>query len=470
MADASFPHYNRTTITLNKVSILDEFIALQNSLLKIFNTRELATLIWIVIALSWGIASTKMRQSVLSLVKALLTRKFVVIYIIAFLYIGFIVIILERIGLWEKSLLKDTIYWAILSALTLMYDIAQSKQPLSVLKKNLVTAVQFSVIIQFIFNLKTFNFWVEFFAIPIIVLLIGMYVFSQQRKEHAPVRKLLGSLGIVASIIAFGYVVYFAITNYHNYLNFETAKQFVLPIILTVSFTPLLAVLNIVVQYENVVHSLKRRARTESQYRYMLIRALFYFNFNIKGLIRWQQMLTFSDTENKQTIRASMRRIRQQQKLEEIPPEYLDLKGWRPEYAQKFLRDCECEISNYDSELGDVWIGKSDKLKLDADFMTGDYTFTIRGNKFIVNHLQLHFRMFDPSRSKDVEKFIAIADTLYRNAVYETLPYKIRISILRLKNLDYQNDFADISLRISRWKNKMKGYDLNLSLNYKTFL
>lgn len=404
-----------------EMCIWDEIHVIWDRLLEIFNTRELANLFWIMVAFCLGMASTSMRGSIFGVIKKLLTWKLILIYITAFVYIALVVLILERIGLWNQNLLKDTIYWAILSGLTLMYDIALSKEPLSILKKNLITSVQFSVIIQFISNLNTFNFWIEFLAVPIIFLFASIYVFSQYRKEHAPVRNLLSKVGTALSIVAFGYVVYFAITNYHKYIHIETLKQFLLPIILTASFTPLLAVLNLIVQYEEVASSLKRRARSKSQYRYMLMMGLFYFNFNIKGLIRWRLRLNSSDTENKQTIKASMKRIRQQQQLEEVPPKYPDLEGWRPEYAKSFLINCACEISSYQSELGDVWIGKSNKLKLDEDFMTADCTYTIRGTKYVVNHIQLHLQMFDPARIHDVEKFIKVADTLYNNALYEAV-------------------------------------------------
>src|SRR5690606_5512772 len=100
--------------------------------------------------------------------------KFIIIYALAFAYIWFIVIQLEKLGLWNLFLLKDTIYWSVLSGTVLMYKVGQSKEPLVLLKSILIASVQFSVVIQFIANLETFSFWLEFAAIPLIILFAGM--------------------------------------------------------------------------------------------------------------------------------------------------------------------------------------------------------------------------------------------------------------------------------------------------------
>lgn len=436
-------------------------------LLEIFNTRELANLIWVLIGISVAMFMPSTRRPFLEFIKHLFIWKFILIYIVAFTYIGFILMQLERLDLWNLSLLKDTVYWGILSGTVLMYKVSQSKEPLSFVKSILVSSLQFAVFIEFIANLETFNFWIELTAVPIIILFAVVYVATQYRKEHASVRSLLGRLGNILSIIAFGYIIYFAVTNYERYNNGETAKQFLLPIILTLSFTPILCILNLVVQYESISLSLERYAKSETQYYYMLVTALLYFNFNIKGLIRWQQSLGTLDMKDNQAIKASMKQIRLEQQREIIPPEYPELEGWLPKYAKSFLIHCDLNISDYGSDLGKIWIGKSAKLKLDEDYMTADCEYAIHGTMNVVNHLKLHLRVFDPSRAKDLQKFVSIADELYQGSLYEGMPRKIRTSVLELKKIDYKNEFADISLRIHPWQNEMRGYDIYMDIRHR---
>lgn len=433
-------------------------------LLEIFNTRELANLIWVLIGISIAMFMPSTRRPFLEIIKHLFIWKFILIYIVAFTYIGFILMQLERLDLWNLSLLKDTIYWGILSGTVLMYKVSQSKEPLAFVKAILVSSVQFAVFIEFIANLETFNFWLEFMTIPIIILFAGMYVVAQYRKEHASVRNLLGRLGNILSIIAFGYVIYFAVTNFEKYSNIETIKQFLLPIILTLSFTPILCILNLVVQYEDISLSLKRHSKSKREYYYMVATALLYFNFNIKGLIRWQQSLWTLDLMDNREIKASMKQVRIEQKREKISPEYPELEGWLPKYAKSFLTHCGLDISDYDSDLGKIWIGGSAKLKLEGDYMTADCEYTINGTMHVVKHLKLHFQMFDPSRRTDLQKFINIANELYRSSLYEDMPHKIRTSILELKKIDYKNEFADVSLKIHKWQNEMRGYDLYMDI------
>lgn len=435
-------------------------------LLETFNTRELANLAWVWIALCFATFSPRTRSSVFDFLKSLFIWKFILIYVIVSLYIRFIVLQLEKIDLWDPSLLKDTIYWSVLSGLVFMFKMGQSKEPLPLLKSILLSSVQVSVIIQFISNLETFNFWIEFIAVPVIILFSGIYVFSGLKKEHRSVTKLLERLGTFFSIVALGYIIYFAVTNYEKYLNLETFKQFILPILLTVAFTPILTILNLIVKYEDIFTSLKRRVKSKKQYYYLLYTSLIHFNFNIKGLIRWSQSLTLSDMENRQSIKASMKRVTQQQNLEQIKPEYPDVEGWLPVDAKKFLIQHDMEIKDYQSELGDQWFGKSNKLNLSEDFMTGDCVYSIHGSRYIVKNVKLHFRAFDSSRVKDLSSFIEIVDALFQNSLHRDLPYKIRKTILNLANLEYKDDLGNVSLRVGRWKNATKGYDLYVDIKH----
>ncbi|MGJ1408369.1 hypothetical protein ACR78Z_01740 [Sphingobacterium thalpophilum] len=298
------------------------------NLISIFSTRELAYLSWLAIIICLIISSAKLRKSVWNVLRLLFNWKFNIIYLLTLGHFYGLIYVLSIFGFWDKSLLKDTIYWVLLSASMLMYRIATNKAPLNFLKNAIKDNVKLSVFLSFVMNLATFNFWIEFIAIPILVLLVGMHTVAQYKKEYAPVRKILGILGQIASVLLLIYLVYFAIGHYSEYLNIQKLKEFTLPIILTILFIPFLAALNLYVQYEDIATLLKRKSKNKLQYYQWLFSALIFFNFNIKGVIRWRNNFVYLNLE--ESLWSSMRKIRAKQIEENTPPKHPELEGWNP--------------------------------------------------------------------------------------------------------------------------------------------
>lgn len=123
------------------------------NLISIFSTRELAYLSWLAIIICLIISSPKLRKSVWNLLKLLFNWKFSIIYLLTLGHFYGLIYLLSIFGFWDKSLLKDTIYWALLSASMLMYRIATNKAPLNLLKNAIKDNVRLSVFLSFVMTL-----------------------------------------------------------------------------------------------------------------------------------------------------------------------------------------------------------------------------------------------------------------------------------------------------------------------------
>ncbi len=438
------------------------------NLLAIFSSRELAYIAWTAILICCFIVIPSLRTSFCRLLKVFFNWKFNVIYILTVGYFLFVIYILRNYGVWDKSLLKDTIYWIVLNSTILMFEIGRNKEPINFLRNTIKDSVKITVFLSFVMNLATFNVWLEFIAVPILIFLIGIHTVSQHKKEYVPVRKVLDTLGLIASVILLIYILYFAIENYNKYLNTQTLKEFVLPIILTFLFIPFLALLNLYVQYEEMAISLKRKSKNKSQYYQMLVGSLFFFNFNIKGAIRWRNSFVY--LEPNESLWDSMKRIRTQQIKEDVPPKYPELEGWNPADAKQFLIRQNIIIKEYHSNLGEIWEGKSQDLKLDEDFMSGICNYSIEGNKYIIRSLKLHFTCYERSRINDLNKFLAILNELYYMVEYEATPPKIKEHILKFENLEYNTPYTTISIYFFKWENEKKGYDLYTTIKHRNLI
>src|SRR6266568_3750463 len=92
------------------------------TILTVFTNRELALIIWILIALVCLLVSKSIRPSFLAVAKAFLARKIVTVLLMMLAYISLVVFAAYSLHLWDFSLLKDTIVWCLGTACVMFFN------------------------------------------------------------------------------------------------------------------------------------------------------------------------------------------------------------------------------------------------------------------------------------------------------------------------------------------------------------
>lgn len=90
-----------------------------SELQEVFNNREIAVGMWVMLAVAILVFTKPVHQSLKSVFLILFCRKFVVFYIVFLSYFGLVTYGLYSIGFWDVSLLKDTIFWILFLELPL---------------------------------------------------------------------------------------------------------------------------------------------------------------------------------------------------------------------------------------------------------------------------------------------------------------------------------------------------------------
>ena len=90
-----------------------------SELQEIFNNREIAVGIWVLLAVAISVFTKPVHQFLKSVFPILFCRKFVVFYIVFLSYFCLVTYGLHAIGFWNTSLLKDTIFWVLFVELPL---------------------------------------------------------------------------------------------------------------------------------------------------------------------------------------------------------------------------------------------------------------------------------------------------------------------------------------------------------------
>ena len=109
-----------------------------------------------------------------------------------------------------------------------------------------------AVVVDFILNAWSFNFFIELFIVPIAVIITGVYVYSERKKELASVKKLCKYIFMIYAIAVVLRACVHLITDVSVLLNILSLKEFVFPIFILIINFPLIYGLSLYSIYEQI--------------------------------------------------------------------------------------------------------------------------------------------------------------------------------------------------------------------------
>ena len=84
-----------------------------NTIQGIFNNREIAIGLWVIVAVILLLFTKAARQFLKTALPILFCKKFVVFYIVFLSYLAVVLFVLNWAEWWDFELLKDTIFWVL---------------------------------------------------------------------------------------------------------------------------------------------------------------------------------------------------------------------------------------------------------------------------------------------------------------------------------------------------------------------
>jgi len=255
-----------------------------NNILDSFSTREIALLIWIAIALILMLFNNGIRKSIAGVFKALFFKEFMLVLFLFLLHTLFYVFILHKVNLWDKSLLKDTIFWAFGFGFVTMLNVNKLNS-ISDFKQLLIESIKWTIVIEFFVNFFTFSLTKELLILPILVWFSMMQVTASFDPKHRQVETVLNFIIGSFSVFIFFFSLYKTITNSSDFFTIENLKTFQLPVVLSITFLPFLYIFNLILKYETLwivlnCNITEKRIRQSTKRKILLIA-----NFNIDKVV-----------------------------------------------------------------------------------------------------------------------------------------------------------------------------------------
>lgn len=250
----------------------------------LFNARELATITWLALIIGYALLKGNVLKSLVDLFKILYQAK---IYLLVFLlYVITEIYLLNYIWYWSTNYLKDTIFWFLFSGFALLMKTGNQNK--NIMNEIFADIIKIILILEFILNLHSFPFLIEFLLAPIIVVMIFVKKLDNGNGDEL-VKKFAD---IITSIIGFAilfFSIYSITKEWESFYSFNTLYSFLLPIILSILLLPFLYFMIIYSKYENFFISLKIYRQFNVQMKnYFMWQILFHFNINYNKLIEFQ--------------------------------------------------------------------------------------------------------------------------------------------------------------------------------------
>ena len=135
-------------------------------LINIFNSREIATGIWIIIGLSWALSKVAVRTSMLVLLRSVFNPYLSTLVLLTWIYVAVLVFLLKLVGFWSTEFLKDSILWSLFSGLILVFRQIDSQENRTVFSLIAKDSLKLVVALQFLTNTYTFHLAIELLLVP----------------------------------------------------------------------------------------------------------------------------------------------------------------------------------------------------------------------------------------------------------------------------------------------------------------
>ncbi len=359
-----------------------------------------------------------MRQPFWQVVKAFCAPQIFLSFTAASAYILISVFILFCGGIWQWENVKTTLLWGITFAFVTMFEVNRITEHNTHFRKTLRDLFNGMVIVTFIGELYSFSLLVEMILLPVLTLVGTAYALSETKKEWQFAKI---PLGWILSIVGLSILIYSGhqvMTNLDGVATMDTAREFSLPIILSLMFLPFIYLLSTYITYQTIFKRIGFSIKEPSLLRYAKWKAILNFRTDLDFLRRWARHIGINEFDNRASIKKSIWHINAIKRREKNPLVISEKDGWSPYAAKDFLAEAGLPANDYHL-FYDCWFANSNYKKMGDDLIQQDnLTYFIEGNENAVTRLNLQLNVNNPNTKTDSkEQFLIIARILLIKAL-----------------------------------------------------
>ena len=278
----------------------------------IFNNREIALILWLAVIVL-AVLLSKLRKSLVPIVKILASKMFLIIFSLIGAYLFGIILLLKNLEVWQTSNLKDVLFWLFTVGLILVFKINDAKSN-AYFKGIFLSAIKWTIILEFVVNLYSFSLFTEIVILPVLAFLAMTQAVAEMDDKHKVVSKFLQNVISIAGLSIFCYSLYKTVINFEAVLTFQNLVSFLLPSTITILFIPFVYFLALYSTYESYFIHLDFMTVKKDKVKETKKLILGIANINLDKLLRikknFEKRVFYDDTNLKEYIRVISRKTK----------------------------------------------------------------------------------------------------------------------------------------------------------------
>lgn len=273
----------------------------------LLNNREIACVVWIAIFFGWCLLKKDVRRSIAEVVKAAIHRKLIACFLAVALYATIMSWSLAGWRLWNFGDLKTVILWTCTAGTGMVIGIATGEPTRHHFRKVALGGIKLGLVLEFVVNLYVFRLAIEIVFVPIAVIFTILSVYTDIKDGHRAVNRLVnGAMTLLGGIMAL-YAGFRMRSDWAGFARAETLIEFLLPLIMTVLFIPLLYALLIITTYESFFVLLKVYMHDRSLRRYTRWEVIRTCGLDYERVNRWRKHYAYTRPKTRVRVRRSLR-------------------------------------------------------------------------------------------------------------------------------------------------------------------
>lgn len=225
------------------------------------DNRDLALLIWLVIALATAVLMRTGRNTLRDISKVALETQVSVIFLLMIAYGATIVWQLASLGLWTKRLIPETVLWLAGPGVVLIFRAVTSRgESETFFRYMFLATLRVTILIEFLVNLYPVHLILELVFVPVFVVLGGILALAESREEHVVPEGRLQVFMALVGLAMLSDTAANIIRDPGGFATLDTLREFLLPILLTAAFIPFIYFLAVYASYEMAFNYIDFRA------------------------------------------------------------------------------------------------------------------------------------------------------------------------------------------------------------------
>ncbi|WP_024287942.1 hypothetical protein [Cellulomonas sp. KRMCY2] len=216
-------------------------------------TRELAILALAVGFGVWVLSVKGLRKSLRDALRASASPAILGTLAALGIWLAGVIYFADRIGLWDTSLMPDTVLWVLGSTFATIFAALDAQKADHYFRRAALSALGVTAALQFWLNVYTFNFFVELVLQAALIALTALVTFAARDTKNAPARRFFEAiLAIIVALVVLATVRGMIATR--SEIDWDhTLKAFAFSLWLPLAVLPFIYGLALVFAYEAIL-------------------------------------------------------------------------------------------------------------------------------------------------------------------------------------------------------------------------